>query len=53
MKSQHLRNLLQDPERCHALTADHKEILMDYSRQLVLPETIVSPSTLTSLTVLF
>lgn len=42
MKTTHLRNLMQDKERCFALTAEHEGILLDYSRQSVLPETMVS-----------
>lgn len=29
----HLRDLLQDQERCNAMTAEHQGILLDYSRQ--------------------
>lgn len=41
VKQTHLRNLMQDRERCFALMAEHKGILLDYSRQNMLPETMV------------
>jgi hypothetical protein len=42
MKSLHLRQLLQDVSRAKALTADHNGVFLDYSRELVQPETLVS-----------
>ena len=42
VKQTHLRNLMQDTERCFALMAEHKGILLDYSRENVLPETMVN-----------
>ncbi len=41
VKQTHLRNLMQDTERCFALMAEHKGILLDFSRENVLPETMV------------
>ena len=41
VKQTHLRTLMQDTERCFALMAEHKGILLDYSRENVLPETMV------------
>jgi hypothetical protein len=38
----HLRALLQDSSRSDALTAEHSDILLDFSRQNLLPETMVS-----------
>uniref|UniRef100_A0A7S3GQM9 Glucose-6-phosphate isomerase n=1 Tax=Spumella elongata TaxID=89044 RepID=A0A7S3GQM9_9STRA len=40
VKQTHLRTLMQDTERCFALMAEHKGILLDYSRENVLPETM-------------
>ena len=37
----HLRNLLQDSARCEALVAEYDGILLDYSRQCAVPETMV------------
>lgn len=42
VKQTHLRNLMQDRDRCYALMAEHKGILLDYSRENMLPETMVS-----------
>lgn len=41
IKQTHLRNLMQDTERCFALMAEHNGILLDYSRENMLPETMV------------
>ena len=41
MKAQHLRKLLQDRERSSALTAEHNDIVLDYSREIVTAETMV------------
>jgi glucose-6-phosphate isomerase len=41
VKQTHLKNLMQDRDRCFALMAEHKGILLDYSRQNMLPETMV------------
>lgn len=38
--SNHLKILLQDPDRCAALVAEHDGILLDFSRQNVAPETM-------------
>ena len=40
MKQKHLRDLMQDADRCAALTAEHDDILLDYSRENVVPETM-------------
>ena len=37
----HLKDLLQDEDRCKGLVVEHDGIHMDYSRQQVLPETMV------------
>ena len=37
----HLKTLLQDKDRNAILTAEHDGIILDYSRQRVLPETMV------------
>lgn len=44
IKSTHLRNLLQDQKRCDALIAEHGGIILDYSRENVVPETMVRGS---------
>ncbi|RYH24014.1 hypothetical protein EON65_17205 [archaeon] len=41
IKQTHLRNLMADADRCNALTAEHNNILLDYSRQNVTQETMV------------
>lgn len=38
--SMHLRDLMQDPERCRSLTAQHDGVLLDASRQLVTAKTM-------------
>jgi len=38
----HLRTLLQDQERSQALVAEHEGIVLDYSRENVTLETVVS-----------
>ncbi|MCC7170989.1 MAG: glucose-6-phosphate isomerase [Planctomycetes bacterium] len=38
--SMHLRDLMQDPERCRALTAQHDGVFLDASRQLVTAKTM-------------
>ena len=38
-KSSHLRDLLQDPERCSQFTAEHQGIFLDYTRQNLDTET--------------
>lgn len=43
IKQMHLRNMLQDSERCRAMIAEHNGILLDYSRQNVTLETMVGP----------
>jgi glucose-6-phosphate isomerase len=40
IKGLHLRDLLQDTERCAALTAEHNGFVLDYSRQCVTTETM-------------
>ena len=40
LTSLHLRNLLKDSSRTNSLTAQFDGIILDYSRQKVLPETI-------------
>ena len=47
VKQTHLRNLMQDRDRCYALMAEHKGILLDYSRENMLPETMVSDNYIT------
>ena len=42
IKALHLRDLIQDPARCAALTAEFGGIVLDYSRQNVTPATMVS-----------
>ena len=41
----HLRELLKDTSRCEGLVAEHDGILLDYSRECVTQETMVSPVT--------
>lgn len=41
VKELHLRDLLQDPMRCSALVNCCNDITLDYSRELVLPSTMV------------
>lgn len=41
IKTTHLRTLLQDEKRCEALVAEHNGIVLDYSRENVVPETMV------------
>lgn len=38
--SHHLKILLQDADRCAALVAEHDGILLDYSRENLMPETM-------------
>mmetsp|Transcript_27977 Transcript_27977/g.47027 ORF Transcript_27977/g.47027 Transcript_27977/m.47027 type:complete len:565 (-) Transcript_27977:417-2111(-) len=40
IKETHLRTLMQDSARCAALTAEHDGILLDFSRENVVPETM-------------
>ena len=40
IKSLHLRDLLQDPERCDAMWAEHDGVYYDYSRQQATLETM-------------
>ena len=40
--SYHLRSLLQNPERSDALIAEHNGIVLDFSRQNLVPETLVT-----------
>jgi glucose-6-phosphate isomerase len=40
IKTLHLRNLLQDSDRCYAMTAEHNGIVLDYSRQNATLETL-------------
>ena len=40
VRATHLRTLLQDPDRCASLTAEFQGIVLDYSRQNVLPQTM-------------
>ena len=40
VKTTHLRQLLADADRCSALLAEHDGIILDYSRENVLPETM-------------
>ena len=42
IKTTHLRSLLQDEKRSNALVAEHNGIVLDYSRQNLVPETMVS-----------
>ena len=41
LKNMHLKDLLQDEERCASLVAEHEGIVLDFSRQNVLPTTMV------------
>lgn len=36
----HLRTLLQDKDRCYAMTAEHNGVVLDYSRQNATTETM-------------
>lgn len=36
----HLRNLLQDRDRCYAMSAEHNGVVLDYSRQNATTETM-------------
>ena len=40
IQSLHLRDMLQDPERCHAMYAEHDGVYYDYSRQQATLETM-------------
>ena len=40
IQSLHLRDMLQDPERCHAMYAEHDGVYFDYSRQQATLETM-------------
>ena len=40
VKATHLRTLMQDADRCTSLTAEFQGIVLDYSRQNVLPQTM-------------
>ena len=42
MKSMHLKDLLSDASRCSGLTAEHDGIYLDYSRENVTAQTMVS-----------
>ena len=37
----HLRNLIQDEDRCTALVVEHDGIVLDFSRERVVPTTMV------------
>ncbi len=41
IQATHLRDLLQDADRCAAFTAEFDELLLDYSRSRVTLETMV------------
>jgi glucose-6-phosphate isomerase len=41
MKQTHLRDLLQDADRCNALNASHNGIFLDFARENVVPDTMV------------
>ncbi len=41
INSTHLKTLLQDETRCAALSAEHEGIVLDYSRERILPSTMV------------
>lgn len=41
IKKSHLRDLMQDKERCASMNAEHDGILLDYSRQNATTETFV------------
>ena len=45
MKGMHLKDLLQDASRSAELTAEHESIYLDYSRENVTSQTMVSPLT--------
>lgn len=38
-ESLHLRDLLMDPARCQTMTVSHNGIILDYSRQIMTPDT--------------
>jgi len=40
IKTQHLRSLMQDTDRCYAMTAEHNGIVLDYSRENATLETL-------------
>lgn len=42
LEGAHLRDLMSSADRCSALTAEREGILLDYSRQRVTNETMVS-----------
>ena len=42
LEGAHLRDMMADADRCAALTAEHDGIFLDYSRQRVTNETMVS-----------
>lgn len=44
LQGAHLRDMMRDPDRCSALTAERDGILLDYSRQRVTNETMVTLS---------
>jgi len=41
VKKSHLKDLLQDASRCASLVAEYDGIILDYSRQNLLPVTMV------------
>lgn len=42
IKGHHLRDLLQDPVRCASLSAEYNGLILDYSRQNVTANTMVT-----------
>lgn len=40
IRQSHLRDLLQDQNRCDTLTVEYDNIFLDFSRQLVTPKTM-------------
>lgn len=42
LQGAHLRDMMRDADRCAALTAERDGVLLDYSRQRVTNETMVS-----------
>ncbi len=42
IRSLHLRELMLDETRCAGLVAEKGDIVLDYSRERVLPQTMVS-----------
>ena len=40
VRATHLRTLIQDADRCTSLSAEFQGIVLDYSRQNVLPQTM-------------